>query len=148
MFRYIIRAIKSPKDKSLSYYAQAAKQDPVSLDKLADRIEKRSTVSKADVKAVLNALEYEIKECLAEGQTVRLGDLGTFYTSIRSKGVPTLKEAWQKGSQLITHVTMCFRRSNALSEALTPRRMQFGMDSVELERYREYRKAHPEEFPE
>ena len=43
---------------------------------------------------------------------------------------------------------MCFSSSTALSDALTPRKMQFGMDGVELERYREYCKAHPEEFPE
>ncbi|MBR1594439.1 MAG: HU family DNA-binding protein [Alloprevotella sp.] len=146
MFRYIIRAIKSPKDKSVKYYAQAAKQDPVDLEKLADRIEKRSTVSTADVKAVLSALEYEIMQCLVEGQTVRLGDVGTFYTSLKSRGVATQREAWKKGAQLITHVTMCFRRSNDLTEALKPSKVSFGMDSAEQERYKAYREAHPEEF--
>ena len=146
MYKYVTRPIKQPGTTNVKWYIQAAKQDPITLDKLADRIEKRSTVSKADVKAVLSALEYELIQGITEGQTIRLGDIGTFYTSLKSEGVATQKEAWESGPQLIKHVTCCFRRSNAISAALDPKKMNFGPDSVEQYKKDQYRAAHPEEF--
>ena len=50
----------------------------MSLAQIVKRVEKRSTVSSADVKAVLDALQYEVMEALENGNTVRLGDLGSF----------------------------------------------------------------------
>ena len=44
------------------------------------------------------------------------------------------------------HVTCCFRRSNAISAALDPKKMNFGPDSVEQYKKDQYRAAHPEEF--
>ena len=146
MYKYVTRAIKQPGTTNVKWYIQAAKQDPITLDKLADRIEKRSTVSKADVKAVLSALEYELIQGITEGQTIRLGDIGTFYTSLKSEGVATQKEAWESGPQLIKHVTCCFMRSNTISAALDPKKLNFGPDSVEEYKKEQYRAAHPEEF--
>ena len=143
MMQYITRSIKSPKDGSKSYYVQSAKRQTVDLNTLADRIEKRSTVSKADVKAVLSALEYEIIQALREGQTVRLGDIGTFYTSIKSQPAETQEEAWKKGANLIKHVSCNFLRSKVISNALQPGNLQFEPSEMEQARKEAARNAQP-----
>ena len=56
----------------------------VSLAQVIKRVEKRSTVSSADVKAMLDALQYEVIDALQNGNTVRLGDLGSFRLSIKA----------------------------------------------------------------
>lgn len=56
MIKYVIRAKKNPIAKTVRYYPQMAPTTPVTLAQIVKRIEKRSTVSSADVKAVLDAL--------------------------------------------------------------------------------------------
>ena len=146
MIPYIIKAIKNPITKALAYYVQSAKQHALTRKQLEKRIERRSTVSSADVKAVLDALEFEIIDALQSGMTVPLGELGTFYTRLKSKPAETLQEAWRKGPELVEHVTCCFLRSRALSQALDVRNLEFGPDSAEQERKEAYRREHPEEF--
>lgn len=89
MIKYNVVAKTNPQDKSVKYYAQAASPDTVTLNDIADRIEKRSTASSADVKAVFDALVYELTQSLTEGHSVRLGDLGTFSCTLRSEGTAT-----------------------------------------------------------
>lgn len=60
MIKYVIRAKKNPIAKSVKYYPQMAPTTPVTLAQIVKRIEKRSTVSSTDVKAVLDALQYEV----------------------------------------------------------------------------------------
>lgn len=86
MFKYVVVPKKSPVDASTKFYAEPDVVTPVTLDVIADRIEKRSTVSSADAKAVLDALQFEIKEAVINNGSVRLGDLGTFRATIASKG--------------------------------------------------------------
>lgn len=65
MIRYVIQAKKNPlKKEEVKFYPQAAPTTPVTLAQIVKRIEKRSTVSSADVKAVLDALQYEVIEAL------------------------------------------------------------------------------------
>ena len=85
MVKYVIRSKKNPQKKDVvKYYPQMAPTTPLSLDQIIKRVEKRSTVSSADVKAVLDALQYEVIEALASGSTVRLGDLGSFRLTMKS----------------------------------------------------------------
>ena len=74
MFKYVVVAKKSPMDQSVKFYAAPDKTTPITIDTITQRIEKRTTVSSADAKAVLDALEYEIKEALIEGHSVRLAN--------------------------------------------------------------------------
>lgn len=86
MFKYVVAARKNPMGKNVKFYAVADKTTPIDLDTIAERIEKRCTVSSADAKAVLDALQYEIKEAVITNGSVRLGDLGTFRATIASRG--------------------------------------------------------------
>ena len=90
-------------------------------------MEKRSTVSSADVKAVLDALQYEVIEALEAGNTVRLGDIGSFRLTMKSQGVETAAEAKKKGAQLIKQVNVQFTKSTTMRDTLDARFLDFSI---------------------
>ncbi|MBR4043659.1 MAG: HU family DNA-binding protein [Bacteroidaceae bacterium] len=81
----------NPRDKEAApkFYAQAQARGDVNIREMATRIQSTCTVTKADVYAVLVALEDVIVEALQNGEIVRLGELGTFQLSISGKGAVT-----------------------------------------------------------
>ena len=117
MFKYVVVAKKNPMDQSVKFYAAPDKTTPITIDTITQRIEKRTTVSSADAKAVLDALEYEIKEALIEGHSVRLGDLGTFRATIQGEGALNRTDHTAK---LISHLKCCFKPSVRLANWLNP----------------------------
>ena len=127
MIKYIIQAKKNPqkKDEKKKFYPQIAPSTPVTLPQIVKRIEKRSTVSSADVKAVLDALQTEVIDALESGNTVRLGDLGSFRLTIKSEGVATAAEAKKKGAQLIKRANVQFTKSTTMRDTLTPTLLNF-----------------------
>ena len=107
----------NPRDRETEpkYYAQVQTSGDVSMREMCERIEQSCTVTKADVYAVLVAMENVITDALKGGEIVRLGDLGTLRVSLSSKGAMTEKEYT---SSLITRKRIIFRPGNILSEAL------------------------------
>lgn len=89
--KYKVIAKKNPQDRTLppKYYAHAVADGEIDLDGLAVQIEKQSTVSEADIYAVLRAAVPVIIENLANGKIVRLGTLGDFQVGISSEGKDT-----------------------------------------------------------
>ena len=81
----------NPRDKEAApkFYAQAQARGDVNIRDMATRIQSTCTVTKADVYAVLVALEDVIVEALQNGEIVRLGELGTFQVSLSGKGAET-----------------------------------------------------------
>lgn len=75
--------LTSPK----KWYAIAQSTGSAGMSELCMLIAARSTVSSADVKAVLDNLIFVIDFQLKSGRTVRLGELGSFRLSVSSKGV-------------------------------------------------------------
>ena len=84
----------NPRDKEAApkFYAQAQARGDVNIRKMATRIQGSCTVTKADVYAVLVALEDVIMEALQNGEIVRLGELGTFQVSLSGKGAVTSED--------------------------------------------------------
>ena len=119
MFKYVVIAKKNPIGKDVKFYAQPDKSSPIDIDIITQRIEKRTTVSSADAKAVLDALEYEIKEALIDGKSVRLGDLGTFRATIHGKGATTREGHSVKN---ISNLKCVFRPSVRLANWLNPKK--------------------------
>ncbi|MDO4702885.1 HU family DNA-binding protein [Tannerella sp.] len=74
------------------FYASANVTGEKSLAGLTRDIEKISTVSGADIRAVLYALVDTMTGALSEGQVVRLGELGSLRVSISSEGKEKEKE--------------------------------------------------------
>lgn len=87
MIPVIVQGKKNPLDKSVKYYIQAAPTVPVSFERIAKNISDRCTVTEPDVLAVLNALQTEIVTAVQNGQSVRLGQLGSFRATLTSRGV-------------------------------------------------------------
>lgn len=128
MIKYVIQAKKNPLDRNeVKYYPQMAPTTPMTLAQIVKRVERRSTVSSADVKAVLDALQYEVIEALESGNTVRLGDLGSFRLTIKADGAPTATEAKKKGAQLIKQVNVRFTKSTTMRDTLDARLLDFSL---------------------
>ena len=127
MIKFIIRAKKNPlKRDQVKFYPQMVPGVPVMLRTIVGRIEKRSGVSSASVKAVLDALQYEIIQTLSDGNSVRLGDLGSFRLTMHGEGVTTAKEAKEKGANLIKRVSVRFTKSNTMRMVLDKHNIIFG----------------------
>lgn len=74
------------------FYASANVTGEMTLSKLTKRIEQISTVNGADIRAVVYAMVEVMKDSLADGQVVRLGELGSLRISISSEGKLTAEE--------------------------------------------------------
>jgi predicted histone-like DNA-binding protein len=73
-------------------YAIPVHGSEISLEGLTRGIEKASTVSGADIRAVLYAMVEEAVEGLSDGRIVRLGDLGSLRITLSSEGKDTPEE--------------------------------------------------------
>ena len=86
--RYCLQ--KSTNSKSSTYgkyYAKTVSQGTVNLDELASHISDHGSVYTRDVVVgVMTKMVDCINELLAQGYKVKLGELGTFYNSIRNDG--------------------------------------------------------------
>ena len=86
------------------YYASIVTSGEVNISELTKAIEKISTVSGADIRAVIYALvDVSVAE-LSRGHIIRLGDMGSIRMSIKSEGVLTEDEvtvAVIKGTRII-----------------------------------------------
>ena len=98
------------------YYAKAQASGDVNIREMSERIQQTCTVHKADVQAVLLALEDVITDALKGGEIVRLGDLGTLQIGISSKGAVTEEDY---DVSLITKARINFRPGLALAGILS-----------------------------
>ena len=71
---------------------------PATTDQVAKRLAAESTVSPADVRAVLTALGGVMGDYMAQGRSVKLDGIGSFYftASTNKNGVATEKEVTAK----------------------------------------------------
>ncbi len=91
---YAIIAHKNPlrPEDNAMFYAQMKSKFETTLSEICDAIGKRCTVTRPDILAVVAALEETAIEGLQSGQIIRLGDLGSFHLTLKSKGTSTEKE--------------------------------------------------------
>ena len=84
---------KQHNEKFGVWYPQAVTVgQPVETKKVAERLAAISTVSKADVAAVLAELPGVLADYMSQGKSVRLEGLGTFRYTLDTKGVETEEE--------------------------------------------------------
>lgn len=74
------------------FYAQAKSMGTSGMERLCSMISERSTVSSADVKAVLDSLIYVMKLELSDAKIVQLGEFGNFRVTFGSAGTETEKD--------------------------------------------------------
>lgn len=110
------RVNPSEKGTPPKYYGHVQANGDVNIREMSERIQATCTVTKADVYAVLVALEDVITEALKGGEIVRLGDLGTFQIGISSKGALTEEDY---DTSLIKKARINFRPGTALVGVLS-----------------------------
>ena len=109
---------------------------PVSTEQLCKRIAAESTVSAADVRAVFTALAPIMADYMAQGRSVKLDGIGTFYfTAVAAKGgVATEKEVT---TNQITGVRVRFIPETRFSKGgagnSSGKRAVRGLSDVEIE---------------
>ena len=75
------------KKMSNKWYPQAVTVGkPVTTKEVADRLSQISTVSRADVYAVLMDLAGVLADYMAQGRSVKIDGLGTFYYTLTATG--------------------------------------------------------------
>lgn len=86
--RYCLQKCMNNKNSAYAkYYAKPVSQGTVNLDELAAHISDHGSVYTRDVVVgVMTKMVDCINELLAQGYKVKLGELGTFYNSIRNDG--------------------------------------------------------------
>ena len=115
-YSVVPRTKPGEKNDAPKYYAQAQASGDVSIREMSERIQQTCTVTKADVYAVLVAMEDVIIDALKSGEIIRLGDLGAFQIGLSGKGTLTEEEY---DSSLIQKARINFRPGIALSGMLT-----------------------------
>jgi predicted histone-like DNA-binding protein len=95
------------------FYAATVRNSELSLEQLTTSIEKISTVSGADIRAVLYALVDVAVESLSDSNIVRLGDLGSIMVNVKSEGRDTAEEVT---SSAIKGTSVIFRPGSRIKE--------------------------------
>ena len=109
---------------------------PVSTAQIARRLADESTISPADVMAVLTALAHVMADYMAQGRSVKLDGIGTFYfTAVAAKGgAATEKEVT---ANMITGVRVRFIPETHFSKngagSAAGKRAIRGLSDVEIE---------------
>ena len=108
----------NPRDRETDpkYYGNVKSSGDINIREMAERIQQSCTVTKADVYAVLVALEDVISESIQKGEIVRLMDIGTLRVGISTKGA--LKEE-DFNEALIKKARILFRPGSVLQNALS-----------------------------
>ena len=89
MLTYKVVARKNPLTKAIKYYGQVTGTTPVSINQLAEEMAAESTLTRHDILACLSSLQSHVIAHLQNGQSIRLGDLGSFHATLKSKGADT-----------------------------------------------------------
>lgn len=74
------------------FYAQAIISNKINLKTLASRISRTTTMGTGDIYGVLMSLQEEIMDALKQGSSIELGDLCSFYPTIKSEGVENMED--------------------------------------------------------
>ena len=80
------------KDEPAKAYATAQVNGELSLKQLSRRVSMQTTVSRADVVAVLISTVENLLDALQEGKQVDFGDLGKFRLQILNEGAESLEK--------------------------------------------------------
>lgn len=84
IFKYKLKEGKNPKTGSAMFYGQAAETEVVKASDFCEDIAHATTVTEADVKAVLAETERAIIKHLQNNESVRFGTLGSFCPRLKS----------------------------------------------------------------
>lgn len=90
-YRKVVNNRKNSATKG-KVYGRAVVNDVIHTKKLAEKIGKRCTVTEPDILAVINALETEIADNLAQGNRIVLDGFGSFKVGLSTAPADTAKQ--------------------------------------------------------
>lgn len=122
MIQYIIRSMKAPTTGALKLYPMIAPTGTMTKQQVIDVIERTTTLTSADIKACLDALEWAIVDAMKDGKAVRLGDLGSFRPTITADGTTELAKC---DASLIKRVRVRFTPSGRMSALMVKQNLKF-----------------------
>ncbi len=126
MLLYQVLARKHFETGETLYYPQIATCSPVDFDEICSEIAAKCTLTRPDVEAVLIDLEEHIVMHLKEGQTVRLGRLGSFRLSLHNEGAfDTYDDAVQYSQKGFQSVRVHFTPGAYIRRALNINNLTF-----------------------
>ncbi len=140
--KYTIVQGKNLRTKETIYYPSVKLNGTKTLDEICSDIESRTTIDTSEVKGILCELERVIYRNLSDGNSVRLGDLGSFHLSVTAsgRGVEAIDDV--RAEQVsATHVQ--FTPSAKLSQVFSSKALASGgteYASVRFERSQEVEK--------
>lgn len=97
------------------FYATLKKVQTLDLDYIANELADKSSISKGDVMSIITNLIDLVPKELANGRTVNLGRLGTFWLNISSEGMETAEEV---SPEAIKKVNVRFKPSPEIKSLL------------------------------
>ena len=105
------------------YFPQAVVQgEPVSTKKIAERLARISTVSLADVLAVLAEMPGVLSDYMSQGKSVRLDGLGTFRYTLETTGVQNEEDRDFQKQLKAVRVSFVPQREGAVSRGIAATR--------------------------
>lgn len=105
------------------YFPQAVVQgEPVSTKKIAERLAKISTVSLADVLAVMAEMPGVLADYMSQGKSVRLDGLGTFRYTLETTGVQNEEDRDFQKQLKAVRVSFVPQREGAVSRGIAATR--------------------------
>lgn len=122
MIQYVIRSLKNPHSGELKLFPQIAPTGTMTKQQVIDVIERTTTLTSADIKACLDALEWAIVDAMKDGKSVRLGDLGSFRPTITSEGTADLEKC---NASLIKRVRVRFTPSGRMNALMVRKNLKF-----------------------
>ena len=124
------------KEEKEKYHARVVRSHTVQIDDIVNNISKRCTLSKGDIRAVLDELGDELVYNLCEGDRVYLPGIGYFYLSLSA---PKDADPKTTRSQSIGIKAVEFRADNILKNGLESHakfeRSDIKMHSSKLDSY-------------
>lgn len=117
-FRYRVKEAKNPKTQANIYYAVPSNERKVvSLKEIAKEVSEDTTITLTDCTVIMSTLMGVMKRHFLGGESVRLGLLGSFRTTLRSTSTPTAESFNVK---YIRGVNIRFQPSATLTHKLLP----------------------------
>ena len=106
----------NPQDRSKSaWYVAKESGKSIDLREIAQDIQDRTTLTKADVLAALSSLEQILPTYLDKGFSVHLGGFGSFRISVTSTASPTAQEVTTRN---VKNARVMFMAGTELKKAL------------------------------
>lgn len=92
MVNYELKEKKNSFSNEVMYFAKTVRGSEMNTGMMIEKIERNCGLKKCHVIAVLTELSECMKECIANGESIKWDGIGRFKTEIRSVGVKDPKD--------------------------------------------------------